>query len=454
MLMHDDTIFALSSGLLPSGVAIIRISGRHSRFVLETIIGHIPKPRYAQFTNFSDPISNEVIDTGLVFWFPAPHSFTGEDIIEIHCHGGRAVVARMLDLLSTYDGCRLAEKGEFTKRAFLNNKIDLLGVEGLSDLIVAETDLQRKQAQRQMDGTLRTVYDRWRQELITARALIEAELDFPDEEDVPGSVSDRVWDSVEKFIDTVESALHEGKKSERIREGVTIVLAGEPNAGKSSLLNVLAGRDVAIVTGDAGTTRDILDIYLNLNEVPVRLFDTAGIRETTDTAESIGVERARELVNRADIVVWLEDCTLPLPSFSTVNGGDYQHLLDSHAVSIRVGNKIDRITAVEIQSIRDRYDYMISTKTTDGLEDLIDEITVRATDLVTGMESSIVSQVRHRDTLTSVLKYLKQSLMADKPLELRADDLRIAGDELGRITGVVDIEDLLDVVFSEFCIGK
>lgn len=443
--MRDDTIYALSSGLLPSGVAIIRISGPQCRFVIEIICKTGLEPRQAHYVSYFDPQDGSIMDDGLALWFPGPSSFTGEDVLELHCHGGMAVVDTILRALSSIDGLRMAERGEFTRQAFQNNKMDFVGVEGLADLIAAETQMQRKLAQLQTRGDVSLIYDGWRSRLIRARALIEAELDFPDEEDVPGSVSDQVWQEVKTLIDEMKAAIQHVEVAERIREGISVVLAGAPNAGKSSLLNALAGRDVAIVSAQAGTTRDIIEVHLDLRGVPVRLWDTAGLRDSNDEVESIGIKRATERIGEADIVLFLEDIN--------ETQSDPLNNEKSHT-TIKIGTKSDLANKSHLNSIRERYDLLLSTKTGEGIDRLIENLAIMAKDLVCDVDSLIAIRSRHREAIVGALEYIEASLSDRKVLELRAEDLRLAADVLGRVTGRIDVEDMLDVVFREFCIGK
>ncbi len=288
--MSSDTIFALSSGPPPSGVAVIRLSGPGVRFGLETLVESVPEPRHASLRSIRGR-DGEVIDRGLVLFFPGPASFTGEDVAELHVHGGRAVVAAVLAAVEPLPGFRPAEAGEFTRRAFANQRMDLTQVEGLADLIAAETEAQRRQALRQADGALGRRYESWRNVLIHARALVEAELDFAEEDDVPPRASAPVWDSVALLEKEIVNHI-EDRRGERLRDGVEIVILGPPNAGKSSLLNAIANRDVAIVTPEAGTTRDLIEVKLDLGSMPVTLVDTAGLRQTASLVESEGIRRA------------------------------------------------------------------------------------------------------------------------------------------------------------------
>jgi len=337
----QDTIFALSSGRLPSGVAVVRVSGPRVRFVLETIIGILPTPRNAAYKLFRAR-NGDPIDHGLVLFFPGPNSFTGEDCAEFHAHGGKAVVERLLAELGEIAGCRIAEAGEFTRRAFSNGKMDLTIAEGLADLIAAETEGQRRLALQVASGTQRELYTEWRQRLLRARAFIEAELDFADESDVPGSVSEQVWQSLALLRTEIENHIASGKRASMLRDGLHVVIVGAPNAGKSSLLNFLAGREVAIISEEAGTTRDLLEVKLDLGGIPVYVTDTAGLRETESVVEKIGIERARARMADADLVLLLEDMNDPVVIGADENRRRAGRLADRSAKLCRSPDWADR----------------------------------------------------------------------------------------------------------------
>jgi tRNA modification GTPase len=438
----DDTIFALSTGAPPAGVAIVRLSGRSVRFGLETLVGSIPEPRRASLRSIRAR-AGEVIDKGLVLFFPAPASFTGEDMAELHLHGGRAVVAAMLAELGALPRFRAAEAGEFTRRAFANQRMDLTQVEGLADLVLAETEAQRRQALRQADGVLGRLYDDWRERLIRARALIEAELDFPDEDDVPGSVSVQAWDSVSALEKEIVSHVAD-RRGERLRDGAEIVILGPPNAGKSSLINAIARRDVAIVTAEPGTTRDLIEVRLDLGGYPATLVDTAGLREAESLVEREGIRRAEERAAKADLVVWLKDVTAVDRGASPLPG------------AVTVGAKIDLIDSEgERSRLAAGFDVVLSAQTGEGVDGLLALFARRIVDHLPAAESVLTTRSRHRTALLGCLEALRSALDdPDRPIELRAEDLRRAGDALGRITGRIDVEDLLDVIFRDFCIGK
>ncbi len=463
-LDFPDTIVALSSGRLPAGIAVIRISGTQTRFVVETIAGNLPEPRTARYAAFRTP-DGATIDSGLILFFPAPHTFTGEDCAEFQVHGGKAVVAALLDTLSAIPGVRHAEAGEFTRRAFLNGKLDLTKTEALADLISAETEAQRRLAVLNAEGAQSLLYSGWRQRLIYARAMIEAELDFADESDVPGSVADIVWADMEKLLGELREHMGSFHRAEIIRDGYDVVIVGAPNAGKSSLLNALARRDAAIVSNEPGTTRDLVELALDLNGIKVRLTDTAGIREGAGKVEAIGIGRARQRAEAADLVLLLIDPAAETPVPVLVNPN-----------VIHIGTKADLRVASSIKDrdnkamadlghlgsaqvipmeTGDRSFLMISSVTGQGIGKLLGLLAERAKQAVGDAGDILPSRLRHVELLRETAAHLDESLQGrDRDLELRADDLRLAADRLGRISGAVDVEDLLDVIFSQFCIGK
>ncbi|MDL2406452.1 tRNA uridine-5-carboxymethylaminomethyl(34) synthesis GTPase MnmE [Rhizobium calliandrae] len=436
----NDTIFALSSGGLPAGVGVVRISGPEALDVTNVLVGSLPKPRQAALKTIRTR-NGLVIDRGLVLTFPGPASFTGEDSAEIHVHGGKAVVAMLLEELAAFKGCRLAEHGEFSRRALENGKMDLVEVEGLADLIAAETEMQRRLAVEHTAGGLSKLYEDWTDRLTRARALIEAELDFADEDDVPGSVSDLVWADMVKLQSELSEHLAGADFGEIVRDGLKVVIAGAPNAGKSSLMNALARREVAIVTEIAGTTRDVLHIDLNIEGYAVKLYDTAGLRETEEVVEREGIRRALKTAAEADIILSLAEIGTPAQTdFPEFDGK-----------VIRIGTKSD------IHPIDDgeHYDLCMSSSTGAGLAELHQLL---VSDLLTrsaAFSLALPSRLRHRTLLTDSLEALGRAVTSTSAgLDMRAEFLRQAAHSLGRITGRVDVEDLLDVIFSEFCIGK
>ncbi|EFN87614.1 tRNA modification GTPase mnmE [Harpegnathos saltator] len=432
------TIFALSSGLLPSGVAVIRLSGAAVKDVLQRVAGFVPEPRMMVLATFRAE-SGEVLDRGLVVYFPAPKSFTGEDCAEFHLHGGKAVVTRFLDELSTFPDCRVAEAGEFSRRAFAEGKFDLTEAEGLADLIHAETESQRRLAMMGASGALADLYRNWRSTLVQARAMIEAELDFADEGDVPGSVADRIWDNVSQLHKAVLTHIESAARADVMRDGVKIVIAGAPNAGKSSVINRLAARDVAIVTEEAGTTRDALEIRLVLGGLPVLVTDTAGLRQTENHIEKMGIESAAARIGEADLILLLDDMHNP----------QLVELPPTEAEIWSIGNKLDLG-----EGDRKRWPVQLSARSGAGWQDFIGRLTVFCRKKTVDMGEIVPVRRRHTELLKRCALALQHALYDEAALELRAEHLRLASDALGKITGDIDVEDLLNVIFSEFCIGK
>ena len=434
---RTDTIFALSSGKLPSGVAAFRLSGARVRFVLETICGFVPENRVMRRVSMKDPTGG-LIDRGLCVYFAAPGSFTGEDSAELHVHGSIAVAKKLAEVLSVIEGVRAADAGEFTKRAFLNGKIDLAEAEGLSDLIQAETDLQRRLALSQADGNLSVVFSRWRERLVHCRAMVEAAIDFAEEADVAHAALKSVQADIGLLNEEIRSWLKRSANSEMIRDGFKVVIIGAPNAGKSSLLNGLAGRDVAIISDEPGTTRDLIDVRLELAGNLVIVTDTAGIRTDAGKVETIGIGKAVGRAEQADLVVLLEDASAPLRAD-----------IGLPAIrSLRVGNKSD----LGVLN-KDDYDILISAKTGDGIAALVSKIAGLAS-VSNGVVEGIVVQQRQKSLLVDCCRELDACLLHPGETELVAEHLRLAGNYVGRLTGAVDVEELLGVIFSRFCIGK
>jgi tRNA modification GTPase len=439
------TIFALSSGRGRAGVAVIRISGALARTVLERMAPPAPRPRFAALRQIISPASGEPLDSGLVLWFPRPKSETGEDMAELHVHGGRAVIADVLQAIGQIAGCRMAEPGEFARRAFENGKIDLTAAEGLADLIDAETAAQRRQALRQSGGLLAKQYTLWRQRLLEAMALIEAAIDFSDEADIASTTAAGASSVAKTLLQEIGAHLADGHRGELIRDGFQVVLAGPPNVGKSSLLNALARRDVAIVSAEAGTTRDVIEVRLDLEGLPIVVSDTAGIRHAEGAVEREGIRRTVGRARDADLVLWLMDASAPAdaappPAIPTerivwvANKCDLPTSQDGHLPE----------TAVAISAV-----YGL------GLERLTQRIAVLARARMGDDETPVLTQARHRAHLEDCHAALEAFLNAPiAEVELRAEDLRRAAQALGRLVGAVDAEEVLGAIFGRFCIGK
>lgn len=436
-----DTIFALASGPPPAGIAVVRISGPQAGPVLDALAGRRPPPRYGAFRRLVHPVTGEALDEGLVLFFPGPRSFTGEDVVELHLHGGRAVVAGVLMALGTVPGMRLAEPGEFSRRAFLHGRMDLTQAEAIADLVAAETEAQKRLALAQSRGSIRTQYEFWRERLIRARALIEAELDFSDEEGTAGAWSDGVRADLHAMAAEMDAALGDVGRGQRIREGAEIVILGPPNVGKSSLLNALAGREAAIVAREAGTTRDMIEVTLDLGGYRATLVDTAGLRETESAVEREGVRRALLRGGEAELVLWLFDAESAAAPPAGLEGR-----------IVRVRTKADLIDS-GTERRRIEADHILSARTGDGIEGLIGGLTAFLQDRLKGGDSALVTRERHRVALGIARAALGDALNAAVP-EIAAEDLRRASDAVGRVVGRVDVEEVLDVVFKSFCIGK
>ena len=497
--MSSETIFASATGAGRAAIAVIRLSGPMVGSVLERLAGRVPQPRLAHYALLRDLKTGETIDKGLALYFPRPNSPTGEDYAELQIHGGRAVTRALLQVLNEFPGLREAEPGEFARRSLANGKMDLSQVEGLADLIDAETEFQRRQAIRALGGALRKRVESWRETLIRALTLVEAELDFSDEGDVfePASA---LCPLLEPLIAEMATELSSGAATERLRDGYVVMLLGPPNSGKSTLLNALARRDVAIVSPLPGTTRDMIEVHLDLSGMPVTLIDTAGLREATDEIERIGVERTRARIGEADLLLLLSEGGVDAPRLEEEGKG---------VELIRVATKAD-LQACESQGNRvkgnhprpraeeapqepsrsrrassgrwrmkvsssfetpaarapqdeetfpqlpwcERVDLAISARTGFGIERLLDEIADRAKRRLGDGSSALLTRARHRRLVEETKTAIEASLDPGKPLEFVADDLRVAGRALGRIVGAVDVEDVLDAIFSQFCIGK
>jgi tRNA modification GTPase len=403
------------------------------------LAGKLPAPRRAGRRRLVDPASGEWLDEGLVLWFPAPHSATGEDVAEFHVHGSRAVLAAVMRALVGL-GLRLAEPGEFSRRAFLNGKLDLLQAEAIADLAAAETEAQRRQALRQLDGALGGLYRGWCHRLTRIVAYFEAAIDFPDE-DLPPEIEDGICSETGLLRVEIERHLADGHRGERLRDGIVVAIIGPPNAGKSSLLNKLVRRDAAITSPIAGTTRDIVEVAIDLEGYPILLADTAGLRESDDIVEQEGLRRALQRAEEAEIRLFVFDARHP---GDTRRGSAW-----AGASTILVANKIDLVSdRSELPSSA----LPVSALTGEGIDALLSTLGQRVTQSYR-IEAPLLTRARHRQALEEAVASLRRSVSATLP-ELRAEDLRLALRSLGRITGAVDVEDLLDVIFRDFCIGK
>ena len=447
--MNDATIYALGTPTPtrahPGALAVIRLSGPRAGDALEQLTRKsLPTPRRMVLRTILDPVTGEAIDKGLVVWFAAPHTETGEPMVELHLHGGRAVVGAALDALAHLGFCRLAEPGEFTRRAFEHGKLDLTEAEGIADLVAAETAAQRRQALQQMDGALHRLYEDWRGKGLRALAHLEAAIDFPDE-DLPEGLADEVRVAIAGL--QAEIAAHlEDRRGERLRDGLSIAIIGPPNAGKSSLLNLLARREAAIVSETAGTTRDVIEVHLDLGGWPVVLADTAGLRDSTDAIEQEGVRRARARAAAADLRVLVLDASGNWQTEMQAIIAATEHWNPSR--DIVVVNKTDLAPVAEESVVG------LSTAGGAGLAELLTRLERSAeASMQDGAGAPPLTRARHREALGECQASLERALGAPE-VALAAEDVRMAMRAIGRITGIVQIDELLDVIFRDFCIGK
>lgn len=447
MAMNSDTIYALASGRGPAGVAVVRVSGPGASEALQRLSGREPgAPRQAIRSRIEHPETGEILDDGLVLWFPGPASFTGEDVVELQIHGGRAVVAGVLEALSVCPGLRPAEAGEFARRAFGNGKLDLTEVEGLADLVNAETAAQRRQALRQMEGALGRLYESWAERLLHAQAYLTAAIDFADD-DIPDDLEGQAWGLVAQVNQEIAAHLADGRRGEILRDGLRIAIIGAPNAGKSSLLNFLARREAAIVSERAGTTRDVIEVHLDLGGYPVILADTAGLRDSDDPVEQEGIQRARRHAETAD---------LRLAVFSAEAWPDLDKATDLTAGpdALRLLNKIDLLDESSMGAVRAAGLLPLAVRKGAGVDALVERLAAEVRKRSGGgAEAAALTRARHRQALESC----RDSLVRFKKtvgLDLAAEELRRAAHALGTLTGRVGVEDLLDVIFRDFCIGK
>ena len=446
--MDNKTIYALSTVFGKSGIAVFRISGNTAFEFFDRMTnlnsGSV-ESRKMYFTPILNIDSRETLDKCLVVAFKAPNSFTGEDTVEINCHGSKAVIRSIADSLAEIEGFRLAEAGEFSRRAFYNGKMDLTEADGLADLIDAETELQQKVALRQMGGTLFSLYEDWRSRLISLLSHIEAYIDFP-EEDIPQDTVFKLENDVFKIIEEIDKHLQVNKIEERMRDGFQVVISGPTNAGKSSLINAIVRRNVAIVSDIAGTTRDVIEAYVDIKGFPVIFSDTAGLRESENTVEKIGIDLARKKINEADFNVFLFDADNTDPSVFDEYLKDNNHFL-------LVANKCDKITDERKKELMQKGCVLISAKNNINIEDITDKLYAYFNDIYSSSSAQLITRQRYREALKKCLENLRRFNL-HKEIELSAEDIRLACREIGKITGRVEVDEILDKIFSSFCIGK
>lgn len=437
MFDATDTIVALSSGSLPAGIAVLRISGPAAIALVGRHVTRVPQPRHAGLRTIRDG-EGAIVDRGLVILFPGPDSVTGEDLVELHLHGGKAVVAACLEALTAHPGVRLAEAGEFTRRAFVNGRVDLTEAEGLADLLAAETEFQRKLAIAQTGGAMRKACEGWMRRLTHIRAMLEADFDFSDEDDVADDVAAGVSREIIALRTELEAALGNARRGEILKDGFRVAIVGAPNAGKSSLINCLAERDVAIVSDIPGTTRDRIEVTLDLGGLAVRLIDTAGLRETADPIERLGIERAVDAARHADLVLHLCPVGETADPFDAGPNGP-----PTWIVTTKADTSPDDLPGLAI-----------SVRSGAGIDRLVERVRGLASEAAGNPEGGIPTRSRHRDAIGMAVGYLRECDVETLPPEVAAELLRMASDALGRIVGKRGVEDLLDVIFSQFCIGK
>lgn len=447
--MDNQTIYALSTVYGKSGVAVIRVSGAKAKEAVAKLTNlkeKSLKPRYAYFTDIKDIVSRETLDKCLLLYFKAPHSFTGEDIVEFQTHGSKAVIVSVLENLSKIPDFRMAEPGEFSRRAFHNGKMDLTEAEGLADLIDSETSEQQKYAMRQMEGGLKNLYDGWREELIKIMAYLEAYIDFPDE-DIPQELVDKLLNDVFKLKSAISEHLNTDSIGERLREGFRVVIVGPPNAGKSSLLNTVVNREAAIVSSIAGTTRDAVDVHLDIKGYPVMFTDTAGIREVEEEIEKQGIEIAFRKIADADLVLCLFDASKDSVQIFDNIKNSFKNK------AIYIANKSDNLTFEQCSELKKQGCVVISAKHKQGIADLMEVIYQQIKERFTANSNLLITRQRYREALAETLDNLER-FSFDKEIELSAEDIRLAARGLGKITGRIEVDDILNKIFGSFCIGK
>ncbi len=446
--MDNKTIYALSTVFGKSGVAIIRISGKNAFDVFDKMTEIKSKDveaRKLYYTKIFDSVSHETLDNCMIVGFPSPFSFTGENIVEINCHGSKAVIRSLINSLSAINGFRLAEPGEFSRRAFYNGKMDLTEADGLADLIDAETSLQQKIALRQVGGNLFDLYASWRDCLVSVLSHIEAYIDFPDE-DIPESVVRDVENSVFKIADEIKKHLESSDVEERLRDGFNVVIAGPTNAGKSSLINAITKRNVAIVSDIAGTTRDVVEAYVDIKGFPIIFSDTAGLRTTSDEIEKIGIKLAEEKIVNADFKIFMFDANVDNPEI-------FAKYIDNSDNFMLVANKMDKMDEELIAKMKSKGCFLISAKDNNSVAAIVDAIYNYFNNKFMQNESHVITRHRYKEALLECLDCLG-NFSLQKDIELSAEDIRLACRSIGKITGQVAVDEILDKIFSSFCIGK
>ena len=447
--MDNKTIYALSTVFGKSGVGIIRISGNKAFEVISQMTDlDVAKiaGRKMYLTKFYNPVSRETLDNSLLVAFKSPASFTGENTIEINCHGSKAVIRSFLEALSLLPDFRLAEPGEFSRRSFYNGKMDLTEADGLADLIDAETALQQKVALQQMGGTLFDLYNDWRTRLVNVLSYIEAYIDFPDE-DIPQDTVQKIENGVFKISEEIKNHLQQNNVEERLRDGFRVVIAGPANAGKSSLINAVVKRNVAIVSDIAGTTRDAIEAYVDLNGFPVIFTDTAGLRESADKIEQIGIKLAKDKIAEADFCLFMFDAEKDTPEIFA------EYINSINVPYVLVANKMDKISADQQRKLQKKGCILISAKENQNVNVIIDKIYETFQNMYVKSSAQLITRQRYKESLSECLENLSRFNL-QKEIELSAEDIRLACRAIGKITGQVEVDEILDKIFSSFCIGK
>ena len=447
--MDNKTIYALSTVFGKSGVGIIRISGNKAFEVISQMTDlDVAKiaGRKMYLTKFYNPVSRETLDNSLLVAFKSPASFTGENTVEINCHGSKAVIRSFLEALSLLPDFRLAEPGEFSRRSFYNGKMDLTEADGLADLIDAETALQQKVALQQMGGTLFDLYNDWRTRLVNVLSYIEAYIDFPDE-DIPQDTVQKIENGVFKISEEIKNHLQQNNVEERLRDGFRVVIAGPANAGKSSLINAVVKRNVAIVSDIAGTTRDAIEAYVDLNGFPVIFTDTAGLRESADKIEQIGIKLAKDKIADADFCLFMFDAEKDTPEIFA------EYINSINVPYVLIANKMDKISADQQRKLQKKGCILISAKENQNVNVITDKIYETFQNMYVKSSAQLITRQRYKESLSECLENLSRFNL-QKEIELSAEDIRLACRAIGKITGQVEVDEILDKIFSSFCIGK